>query len=283
MKNDKFSQLVLKKIKNISPRPHWQFLAKDYIIWVLGAFTLIVGALAFAVLLYLARFSDWKIYLEATDSLFKFILLALPYFWIVFLFLFMLLVYYNIKHTRHGYRYSLPVLAVVIVLTSTVLGALFFRVGLGRAIDDILGERAPFYNTIINPRARFWSQPTEGRLAGLAVDMVGEREFKLLDPESQEWTVTVGDSALSDIDILELGQPLRLIGEVLGERLFQADQILPMGPGRRFFKERLERRSGTMRFRQEPSPQSRGGHKGAMIKNLYDIFSVNKTVPITRD
>ena len=50
----KLSEKVLKEIKEkkIEPAPRWQFLLKDYFVWLSFAASVIIGAIAFCVILY---------------------------------------------------------------------------------------------------------------------------------------------------------------------------------------------------------------------------------------
>jgi len=89
--NDKnISQKVLEAIKNqkIVPKPKWTFLLKENLMWAFGIASLIVGGLAFAVIIHMVRNNDWDVYQDISGGLLQFILLTLPYFWIVFLALF---------------------------------------------------------------------------------------------------------------------------------------------------------------------------------------------------
>jgi len=235
--NDKFDKSIINKIvkEKIKPKSKWQFFLRDWVIWGVGVFSLIVGSLSFAVIIYLLRYNDWSVYLQISDSLAGFILLTLPYFWLVFLAFFIFVVYYNIKHTKKGYRYSLPVVLVISVFISVMLGGLFFQVGLGRAIDDVLGEKAPLYTKLFNRKILYMSEPDKGRLAGMVVSRVSDSEFLLLDIKEHEWTIFCkGERALST-DIVVVSKPVSLVGEKISENVFQARRIIPIGPGRRYF------------------------------------------------
>ena len=155
--NNGFSKNILNiiKKKDIKLKPRWQFLLKDYVIWSVGAIALIIGGLAFSVIIYLLRYDDWSIYGQITGSIWEFILLTLPYFWLLILAVFILVTYYNIKHTKKGYRYSLPMIVIISIVASMVLGVLFSHAGIGRAIDDVLGEKAPLYTKIFNRQIIF--------------------------------------------------------------------------------------------------------------------------------
>ena len=48
--------------------------------------------------------------------------------------------YLNVRRTKHGYRYSLAVIALGAVLTSLTLGVGLYAIGFGSRIDEIMAE-----------------------------------------------------------------------------------------------------------------------------------------------
>lgn len=236
MISEKFDRDFLEKIKEskIFPKPKWHFLLKDYLVWIAGVLSLLLGAVAFSVILYLARENDWDAYEQAGETFASFVVLTIPYFWILFLILFVFLVYYNVKHTKKGYRYSLAVILSANVVASMVLGGIFSVLGVGRTIDNILGEKAPFYGQIINQRMGYWSDPEEGRLAGIVVSIEEKDKFILLDLDKNNWWVVNRDERVGRIIV---GEPIRMIGRKTSENIFEADQFFPVGgPGSGIFK-----------------------------------------------
>lgn len=232
---EKLEQKIIEKIKSghLSPRPQWHFLMKEGLIWSVGVLALLVGAAAVSVIIYLGGNNDWLAYSRAGRSFSTWLLLSLPYFWLVFLGLFLWLLSYNLKHTKRGYRYPISLIVGAAVVASIIFGFIFSALGLGESIDNILGRRAPLYDRIFNPHIDFWSQPADGRLAGLVVALSDQEHFVLVDRERSRWMVA--HDAKAD-DLIITGQPVRVIGKISGEREFTAKDIMPMKPGREFFK-----------------------------------------------
>jgi len=240
MINQNFSQKILKKIQedNIKPTPKWHFLLKDYIVWFFGFFSLVTGAIAFSVIIYLIKYNDWEIYNQTNGGFWEFFLLTLPYFWLLLLFLFSFLVFYNVKHTKNGYRYSVKSIVLSNILISITLGFVFYHTGIGRRLDDILGEKVSFYPTFINHRMHFWSQPESGRLAGIVVSSDGDKSFVLFDVDNKKWTVIRSDDLGMKV---EIEKPVRVLGKILSENAFEANRIFPAGRlGMGFFKKHRE-------------------------------------------
>ncbi len=235
--NASFENKLLAKIKDskICPKPRWQFLLKNYTVWLAGLLSLLIGSAAISVMIYLFKFNDWNIYEETKKSFLEFFILTLPYFWLIFMALFIFIVSYNFKHTQKGYRYSSFVLAGASVVLSIILGSLFFVTGLGEKLDDILGRQVPFYDHVINPHVDFWSKPDDGRLSGMVADKSEDKTFVLIDRNEDSWIVNVKDAKPYPEEIVVVGQPIRIIGEEFGDNEFRADIILPINAGRAFF------------------------------------------------
>jgi len=140
MRKPNFVDKVLETIEKekISPITKRHFLMRECSIWGVALVSLVVGSLAFAVVLYMIINNDWDVYENINDSLIEFIILSLPYFWLLLVSLFIITVEYYLKHTKKGYRYQIHTIIFVSVAGSVVLGTLFYNIGLGRAIDTVL-------------------------------------------------------------------------------------------------------------------------------------------------
>ncbi|MBU4216747.1 hypothetical protein L6270_02905 [Candidatus Parcubacteria bacterium] len=234
MTNDnKFDQELLDKIKSdkLAPTPKWHFLLKDYLVWAVGVLSLLIGGLAFSVIIYMLRFSDWNVYKQIGESFLSFILISLPYFWLALLAFFIFLVYYNIEHTKNGYRYSVPIVLLANVVISLFLGLLFFKAGVGQEFDRILGESMPFYPNLMNQNINFWMQPDAGRLTGIVISKDVENNFILLDFNQNQWNVDVSNVELGPMEMFMLGGPIRVFGvKASSSGNFVAQMILPVPP-----------------------------------------------------
>lgn len=235
MSTENFDQELIAKIKQekIAPKPRWHFLLKNYVVWIVGALALLVGAASVSVMIHLFRYNNFALLTVGDKSFGKFFLLTLPYFWLIFLGLFIFVVYYNFKHTKKGYFYSLPLVVFISILASLSLGSLFHSLGLGRMIDDALGRQAPFYGKVFNRQLDFWFAPKEGRLTGVVIGVDDAAGFYLLDPAGEGWQVfTKTDSRFP----VRIGLPISAVGRAVDENKFYADMIRPAGPpGQGFF------------------------------------------------
>jgi len=232
--NDVFIDKLSARLKQaeLAPYPRWRFLLKDYVVWAAGALALACGSLAVTVMIYLVRFNDWEIRESTHKSLGEFILLTLPYFWLIFLGLFVFVLYLNLKHTKQGYRYPVWLIASASILASVIVGSLLSLTNIGERLDNILGARAPFYDQMINRQMHFWAQPEDGRLTGLMVAS-STSGFTIIDTQGRLWEVIILEETRLP-GFLAPGTPLNLIGRITDDLQFQADLIRPVGPGKGF-------------------------------------------------
>ncbi len=236
MENETFNKEILEKLQElkIKPRARWHFLLKNYAIWISGILALLIGAASVSVIIYLSSYNDFSIRQDINKSLGEILLLTLPYFWLIFLSLFVFIVYYNLKHTKTGYRYSIGFIVAFAVIASIFLGGIFYATGLGKELDEILGQKAPLYGEMINPRVDFWSNPEEGRLIGIIISQTNDEDFVLIDKDQHEWLVKIESDDFAALHLT--GGPLRLIGEKKSDGVFEVFKVLPMMPGHGFFK-----------------------------------------------
>ena len=239
MDHQEFDQKLVEKIKEekMTPKPRWHFLLKDYVVWGAGILALLIGAAAVSVIIYLLKYNGWELREETHKSLLEFFLVTLPYFWLVFLGVFVFILYYNLQHTKKGYRYSVWFIAIAGVLSSIILGGILYLFGVGQRIDNVLGARAPLYETVINRQLSFWLNPEEGRLTGIIASEVIGGNFYLVDPSGTAWQIQGRDlgNGYRAADFLKTGEPVNIIGQVVADNIFQAAIIKPLMPGRGFF------------------------------------------------
>lgn len=223
------------KAEHIVPKPRWQFLVRNYAIWTAGFFALLFGAISVALTLNMILHNDLAVLPRFGNRQLELLLLAIPFFWLICLAVFIVLIYINVKHTKKGYRYSLPMILLFTILANLVLGGSFYLLGLGEKVDDLLSRHAPFYDQVIDPRVRFWSNPVEGRLSGLIIAVNNGDEYRLVDLKREEWLVFTKGAKKGPGAELLLNQPARFIGHMTADHGFSAEEILSVRSGRGFF------------------------------------------------
>jgi len=78
---EKVGKKVLEKIRkeDIKPIPKWHFMLKNSFIWGLFIVNLLLGAIGFAVVIYLLVNNDATWDFSLTKNIFQWILLAIPF------------------------------------------------------------------------------------------------------------------------------------------------------------------------------------------------------------
>jgi len=233
MDEKNLAEKILEKIKveNIEPKPRWHFLLKNYVVWISGALALIFGSAGMSVVIYLLKYNDWEMGGRADSGFLGFFLLTLPYFWLVFLAIFAFVLYYNIKHSKRGYRYPAGFIVAIALLSSVILGEGFFLAGLGEKIDEVLGSKAPLYREMFNPQLDFWFNPEQGRLSGLLI--ASPEGVFLSDISGQTWNISFADSFVAD-PVIFSGRPVNMMGKIVSDNAFEVVFIKPARPGRAF-------------------------------------------------
>ncbi len=237
MEKTDFDRKVLDKIKEdkLKPVARRYFVLKNYLVWAIGVLALLASSAALAVMTYLFQFNDFALRREINKSTLEILFLTLPYFWIIFLAAAIFIVYYNVKHTKTGYRYPFWLVTVVVFSASIILGALFSSFGWDEKLDETLARRAPLYGTMINPHVDFWSNPEEGRLVGLATSEVEGNIFNLIDRDGNVWLVYLRSETEGKAVVVS-GYPIRLLGNIKDKMEFEADMVLPLMPGKGYFR-----------------------------------------------
>lgn len=215
----KVSKNVLDQIKKegVKPRPKWEFLLKNWALWGGFVVSLIVGAVAVSVIIFLMRTSDFDVYRQV-GGLWKLV----PYFWVVILLLLGAAAYYNYKNTEGGYKYHFSLVIIISVLLSVILGSVFFRVGVGKWVQNRVNVHR-FHEKV-------WMNPDDGFLSGKIEDIVSA-ELSLEDLDGKKWDVYFEDVKKPPMMRLDNGMMIKIIGEKRGEFGFDAKEIRPWERG----------------------------------------------------
>lgn len=223
------SQKILQTIedKQMKPKPKWHFLLKNWVFWILGIGAVFIGALSFAVIVFIVKNNDWDFYAYTHIHLVKFIFLTLPYLWVLIVVGLIALAQYQIKHTTHGYRYPLKYLLGVIMGCSVLFGLGFYQFGFGQTIDEKFVRQIPLYREMIHRRELRWEHPEEGRLAGTVREITSEELF-LEDFSGKTWQVFyTQETSMPPFFEIEPNDRLRIFGKQQAENQFYAERLGP--------------------------------------------------------
>lgn len=208
------SERVLERIgaEHLRPRSRWSFVLENWFFWALGALALLLGSLASAAALFEVANTGWDFYAATHHDLLTLIIEAAPYLWLLVLAFFVFVGYENIRHTKRGYRYPLPIIVIGSVLTSVVLGAALFAAGFGQEVEEAVGGHVPFYQPVLLAEHAHWLAPARGLLGGMVVSVSSTSDtFTLKSFDGSLWTIDAGDLSTTSAAAVERGGVVRVI------------------------------------------------------------------------
>jgi hypothetical protein len=225
-KEIKKSQKLINKIvsEDIKPSPRWHFVFKNYILWIVFFMFIIFGSIAFSIILYAVAESDYSLFLSLSQSKIQFLIASLPFLWILFLIIFLIVSIFGIRHTRTGYRYPLFKILSINIVISILLGVTFFYTGGAEKIEQIFAENIPAYRGIEENKILRWSDPENGFLAGVIIED-NEDTILIEDLNGKKWEISIQEIIISQKVSLEIGEKIKIIGEILEDDLFAAREI----------------------------------------------------------
>ena len=219
------------KEKKIRPVPRWHFLLKNSLF--IGGFMLAVllGGLAFSVVLFSIQQTDFILISHMSHSGLEFFLSLLPVFWIVMLLVFCLIGMYGLRYSRKGYKYSLARQVGFSAVLSILIGTLFFISGGGHWLEHVFAVNVGLYESVQEKKIKLWVMPEEGHLAG-SIETIEENSFRLVDFHGHSWNIDFSDASVAPVVLLEAGEEIKVIGAKTGDGQFRAEEIRPwQGPG----------------------------------------------------
>jgi hypothetical protein len=225
MENKNVSQIAFEKIKEkgIKPISRKIFSIKRVLFWLIVALSLIITAIAFSLILSALFNNDWDLYGKFG---FNFMFRTLPYFWFIFLIIFIILGEYCYRKTLLGHRKNLLMILGIYFLYTVFFGGVFYLVGIGSFIEQSLLNNAPTYSNFMLNRHEVWLHPEEGSLSG-SIILVGEDEVGLIDINGSVWIVNIKDAFTYGKINMEIGEKVKILGCKVEENVFNAEEIRP--------------------------------------------------------
>lgn len=225
---NKVSGKTLEKIKQekVTPKPRWRFLMRDTFIWLLFVLMVIIGSLAFNVILFLIKNADLDLYGKIGRSPFSHLMMSLPYLWIIIFLLAFLIALYSFRYSKRGYKYKIFVIILFCILFCGVFGIIIFFTKSGQITHSLMINSIPTYQRISH-QGMMWNRPERGMLAGRIVEVENDAIFILDDLEREYWEVMYLEAKIPPKMKLEEGIMVKVIGEQTGEDTFKAEGIRP--------------------------------------------------------
>lgn len=209
---NKILEEVIKTIKDkgVKIRPNWHFRVKNIILWTMAVLTTLIGSIAVSSIIF--KFSNFqriappgpRLHREAmTNTLDTF-----PFVWIIIFIIFIYFLYKEIRITRKGYKYEMPILILSMTTVSLLLGIALYTAGSGYFLDKKMGRFNP---DVERMQHMSWQRPGEGLLVG-EVQSVKDNKIIIKDPEGKDWQVTFSEGEDTYEEQVSIGEKIGLIG-----------------------------------------------------------------------
>ncbi|MCB0635014.1 MAG: hypothetical protein KDC54_00270 [Lewinella sp.] len=215
------------KERQIQPIPRWRFLLKRGLWVVAFALAVILGGLAFSVILLAIQQADFSVLTHMSHSRLEFFLAILPFVWLGGMVEFSAVAVFTLRRAPRGYKLTWSRLMGYSLVLSIVVGALYFMAGGAQQLEAAFASRAAWYESLQERKVRIWSDPTAGLLSGSIIDKRGEETLTLRDFAQQRWTIDYDGAFIPPIVDLSIGDTIKLVGAVTAEGQFQADEVRP--------------------------------------------------------
>jgi len=209
-KKTNISDKTLKLInqQQLKPIPKWEFIAKNWGLWLAFVSCLILLILGISV--------SW---FGLVDNIIT------PYFWLFIAFVFLILSYLIFEKTKRAYRFSRWQIIIFISIVGLIIGGVLFKVGMASKIDRNLETNIPYYRQMVPIKMMVWSNPESGYLSGEIIN-INKNYFEIKDFDGKIWTV-IGDPLVRNRVQMVVGEEIKLIGNKVKDNTFKADEIRP--------------------------------------------------------
>lgn len=219
---------------NINPYPKSYFFFKRSVIRTLFFISVMLGSVASGVALYQLKQTDWELLRYFSNDLFRYLFIAIPYFWIFFLSGFTGFIYYYFRRLGKGYRYN----SIVVILSSVILsvtgGLILNESVIPIRLESLMEQHFAFYESSEKRKQEVWSSPGDGLLAGIIEKNIPKEQIMLTDFNGTTWTIDVSTAFFRGKMMPAEGLKIKLIGRQTGNRQFKAGEVrLWDGQGKR--------------------------------------------------
>lgn len=208
---------VLERIEkeHVQPMPKWQFVLYEYGIWCLWGLSVVIGAIAVAVMVFVSMHAGFAFYEATHETPLSFFIEVLPYLWIMIFIVMAVLAYSNMRKTKKGYKYPLWQILMSSLFFSVLGGIVLHYAGVGYLIDHAMGSKMPMYPSFEATELRMWQMPEEGRIVGRIEEKQPMDAFvRFVDIDDNQWLLNTQELMSEDIATLQSGKRVKVLGVV---------------------------------------------------------------------
>ena len=224
----KLSSKILEKIKRekMTPKPRWYFALMHTLLGTAILSSVMIGGIAVAIVIRDLTLTDWELARQFAGGYTRSFIMLIPYIWLIFIGLTILIADSLYKHTKKGHRIRLWQLIAISITLSVIFGILFFFAKADQPIEESLNKNFQPYAAWKNKRDQVFVAPEKGVIAGKLVkrEESEREEWKIIDFKGKEWTVDINNTA--DFE-LQKGMSVVIKGERTNGEHFKAEGIKP--------------------------------------------------------
>jgi len=215
------------KKERIAPEPRWKFLMRKFSAWIVLGLIVLLGAISISVTYYLLAQLDWDVPTFMHQNIFVYGLSVFPYFWAVLIGLFIAMVFFGVRKTETGYRFSWMKIISITIAGIFIIGFLMADIGFGRQFNGMMMHNMPYYAQHTVTKETQWMQPENGFLAG-TISGIDGNAISLNDFNDSIWNIKISKQTLVRPSVnLAVGQMIKIIGTKQSAQNFGAAEIRP--------------------------------------------------------
>lgn len=209
------SGTVLDRIEKecIEPLPRWHFLFSEVTMWILWVFSILVGAAAVAVMVYVSMLAGYSQYEATHETLFELMLDVMPWLWGAIFVLMAAIAYFNMRSTRKGYKYPMWQIVISSLVLSVIGGLGLNQLGAGHFIEESLATSMPLYPSFEKRERGWWLHPEDGLLIGRFVSNDASTTVaNFIDADEKEWVIVIDELNPRDLEVFYSGEVVKILG-----------------------------------------------------------------------
>lgn len=215
------------KEKNVTPKSRQYFILMHGLLWIALGASVFLGSIACAIVLRHLASADWEMMYIATGNHMRSFVFFLPYLWIIFIGITLLIADKLFKNTQKGHRLAPWKVVLASILISILFGALIFSIRADESVEETLRENIKPYAEWQEFRQKPFNTPERGLLVGRIIEMNPDEAWMVIDFMDNEWVVDTTMATFYNNFQPRLGQAVGMKGNKLDEIHFEALQITP--------------------------------------------------------
>ncbi len=212
--------------EDIKPTPKWYFQLKNTTFWTIFVLALVVGSIAFSIILFSVQQTDFFILQHIHHSTTEAILALIPYFWLIAMSVFSLIGFFSFENFKKAYKHQWYSVLGLNVLLSLLIGTMLFLSGGAKYFDETFANQVEIYRSVEEQKTKHWMNPEAGFLAGEIIESKIDT-LLIKDFNDKNWTIFYHDMFIPPIIELEKGVKIKVMGGMQSDNAFKAEQIRP--------------------------------------------------------